>query len=118
LSSPLLVGVARRNAEIFNRGRVTPTAIETLHMDPRDYVLPDVPLVLFFFSPFKGAVLDRANQHHRVLRAKSPPALHAARNRSKNFMPRDFSPAKFRLNATELDLSTTAASSSPHLTEE
>jgi SAM-dependent methyltransferase len=54
-----LVEVARKNADIFNRGRAMPTAIETLHMDARDYMLPDVPLVLFFFSPFRGAVLDR-----------------------------------------------------------
>lgn len=67
-----LVAVAQKNAEIFNRARAKPTAIETLHMDARDYVLPDVPLVLYFFSPFKDAVLDRVLSNITASYAKNP----------------------------------------------
>ncbi len=70
-----LVEVARKNAEIFNRGRAKPTVIETLHMDARDYILPDVPLVLFFFSPFRGAVLDRVLANITASHARNPRPL-------------------------------------------
>ncbi len=70
-----LVAVARKNVEILNRGRVTPASIETLHMDARDYALPDVPLVLFFFSPFRGAVLDRVLANITASHARNPRPL-------------------------------------------
>jgi hypothetical protein len=70
-----LVAVARKNAEIFNRARAKPAAIETLHMDARDYVLPDVPLVLFFFSPFRDTVLDRVLSNITASHAQNPRPL-------------------------------------------
>ncbi len=79
-----LVEVARRNAEIFNSGRVTTTPIETLHMDARDYILPDEPLVLFFFSPFLGAMLDRVLANITASYARNPRPLYLVFNgRSK-----------------------------------
>ncbi len=70
-----LVAVARKNVEIFNRSRTKPAVIEVLHMDARDYALPDVPLVLFFFSPFKGAVLDRVLANVTASYARNPRPL-------------------------------------------
>jgi SAM-dependent methyltransferase len=70
-----LVEVAQRNVEIFNRGRVKPAVIELLHMDALDYVLPDVPLVLFFFAPFSGEVLDRVLANIMVSHARKPRPL-------------------------------------------
>ena len=73
--SPELVEVARRNADIFNRGRAKPVVIELLHMDAADYVLPDVPLVLFFFCPFKGDLLDRVLANITASYARKPRPL-------------------------------------------
>jgi hypothetical protein len=67
-----LVKVARKNAEIFNRDRAKPIPIETLHIDARDYTLPNVPLVLFFFSPFTGGVLGRVLAKITVSHARNP----------------------------------------------
>jgi hypothetical protein len=69
-----LVEIARSNAEIFNRGCANPAVIESVHIDAVDYVLPDVPLVLFFYAPFKGTVLDRvlANITTSYVRAPRP----------------------------------------------
>lgn len=67
-----LVEVARKNAEIFNRRRAVPASIESLHMDAMDYVLPDVPLVIYFYCPFFGAVLDRVLANITASHARNP----------------------------------------------
>jgi SAM-dependent methyltransferase len=118
-----LVEVARKNVEIFNRSRAKPAIIESRRMDAKDYVLPDVPLVLFFFQPVQGrCTRPRARQRHRVLRAESAsplprvqrtePGINRTISRHWIYFPRNFAATR----PTRPDSYTTAASSSPHLT--
>jgi hypothetical protein len=67
-----LVEVARKNAEIFNSRRSKPAIIESLHMDAMDYVLPDKPLVIYFYCPFYGAVMDRVLANITSSHARNP----------------------------------------------
>jgi SAM-dependent methyltransferase len=46
--------------------------IESIHADATQFVLPDGPLVLYFFNPFDGIVLEQvlANIRHAATRSK------------------------------------------------
>jgi len=51
--------IAIQNAAIFNRGKANPAEFIFHHTDAVEYQLPDSPLVIFFYCPFLGRVLDR-----------------------------------------------------------
>lgn len=51
--------VAIQNAAIFNRGKTNPAEFEFHHLDAVEYLLPLTPLVIFFYCPFLGTVLDQ-----------------------------------------------------------
>lgn len=56
--APELHRISNRNIAIIERDTNKPSAIETLCMGATEYVIPEVPVVLFFYSPFKGQVMQ------------------------------------------------------------
>lgn len=69
-----LYEIAERNIEIFNRTRTSPAHFELHHIDAVEYQPPDTPLIIFFYCPFRGTVLDRVlanimNSYRRQPRA-------------------------------------------------
>lgn len=70
-----LVEAARRNTEIFNARRAQPATIESFHMDAVDFVLPETPLVIYFYCPFYGTVLDRVLANIKASHARNPRPL-------------------------------------------
>lgn len=57
--APDLNAVASKNVEIWDRRRHRATEIEIVTADAADFLIPDSPLVAFFFSPFKGELMRR-----------------------------------------------------------
>lgn len=51
--------IARANVNTWPQQRSTTSPIEIRCTDAVDFVIPDSPLVLFFFSPFGGRVMER-----------------------------------------------------------
>jgi len=51
--------IGTKNVTILERDARKPSRIETVCMDATEFVIPDVPVVLFFYSPFKGQVMER-----------------------------------------------------------
>lgn len=56
--SPALAEAARRNLLRYSRTR-PPVHHEVLTMDAASYVIPEEPVVLFFYNPFGGETLRR-----------------------------------------------------------
>jgi hypothetical protein len=50
---------AAKNVGIFERDTGGPGRIKALCMDAAEFPIPEVPVVLFFHSPFKGLVMER-----------------------------------------------------------
>ncbi|MBN1507137.1 MAG: class I SAM-dependent methyltransferase [Sedimentisphaerales bacterium] len=57
--APELHRISARNVAILERDTRKPSRIETLCIDATEFVLPAIPAVLFFHSPFTGRVLER-----------------------------------------------------------
>jgi len=49
-----------------------PTQIEALHIDAMQFILPDGPLILYFFNPFDGTVLEQVLANIRRAASMSP----------------------------------------------
>jgi SAM-dependent methyltransferase len=50
---------AKRNIELWLQDSRRSARIESVHMDGAEYPIPDVPLVVFFFSPFTDNTMAR-----------------------------------------------------------
>jgi hypothetical protein len=50
--------IASKNVVIWNRNAQKPSTIETIRMDAIGFPIPNMPLVVFFYSPFKGTVME------------------------------------------------------------
>jgi SAM-dependent methyltransferase len=50
--------IASKNVAIWNRNAQKPSTIETICMDAIGFPIPNMPLVIFFYSPFKGTVME------------------------------------------------------------
>jgi hypothetical protein len=50
--------IASKNVVIWNRNAQKPSTIENICMDAIEFPIPNVPLVIFFYSPFKGTVME------------------------------------------------------------
>ncbi|MEQ1843651.1 MAG: hypothetical protein ABL994_24865, partial [Verrucomicrobiales bacterium] len=66
--------IAEKNVSLFNRNSDSPACFELHHMDASGYEIPDTPLVIFFYCPFQGKVLDRvlANINESLARHRRP----------------------------------------------
>jgi len=51
--------ITTKNVAILERDARKPSRIETVCMDATEFVIPDVPVVLLLYSPFKGQVMER-----------------------------------------------------------
>jgi len=51
--------VADKNMAILSRNAQKPSTIENICMDAIEFPIPKVPLVIFFFCPFKGTVMEQ-----------------------------------------------------------
>lgn len=51
--------IAEDNVAIYNRYKQKPSNIETLCMDAVEFPVPNVPVVIFFYTPFIGKVLEQ-----------------------------------------------------------
>ena len=51
--------IASKNIAIWNRNAQKPSTIENICMDAIEFPIPKVPLVIFFYSPFKGTVMQQ-----------------------------------------------------------
>lgn len=51
--------LAARNTAVYERYHGKACTIETVHMDATRFPIPDVPMVIFFYSPFKGKVMEQ-----------------------------------------------------------
>jgi hypothetical protein len=61
--------IASKNVVLWNRNTQNPSTIETICMDAIEFAIPNVPLVIFFYSPFKGIVMEHVVNN--VLRSYS-----------------------------------------------
>jgi SAM-dependent methyltransferase len=57
--APQLAELAQQNLKNYRRGKTKCRDVTVLAMDAADYDLPSEPEVLFFYSPFTGAVMER-----------------------------------------------------------
>lgn len=57
--STKLNNITKYNIELFKSKISNIPAIETINTDAQVYEIPEVPLFLFFYSPFKGEVMNR-----------------------------------------------------------
>jgi len=64
--------ISTRNVAIVERDARKPGRIETICMDATKFVIPEVPVVLFFHSPFKGQVMERVIRNILTSFAKHP----------------------------------------------
>lgn len=66
--------IAEKNVPLFNRNSDSPACFELHHMDASEFEIPDTPLVIFFYCPFQGKVLDRvlANINESISRHPRP----------------------------------------------
>jgi SAM-dependent methyltransferase len=51
--------IARENIAIWRHSAQKPSAIEAICMDAIDFPIPKSPFVIFFYSPFKGTVMEQ-----------------------------------------------------------
>ena len=51
--------IATKNVAIRNRYTRKPSNIETICMDAAEFPIANVPLVIFFYSPFRGKAMER-----------------------------------------------------------
>ena len=51
--------IAKRNIELWRQNSRRSGRIQSVHMDGAEYPIPDVPLVVFFFSPFTDNTMSR-----------------------------------------------------------
>lgn len=51
--------ISNMNVDILEHDTGKPSRIETICMDATEFVIPEVPVVLFFHSPFKGQAMER-----------------------------------------------------------
>ena len=51
--------LATKNVDIWERHTLKSSNIETIFMDAVEFPIPNVPLVIFFYSPFVGKVLEK-----------------------------------------------------------
>jgi len=68
--------IAIKNAEIFNRGKADAVAFEFHLMDAVEYHFPESPLVIFFYCPFRGNVLDRVLANLNISYQHRPRPIH------------------------------------------
>lgn len=64
--------ISTRNVAIVEHNTRKPSRIETICMDAAKFVIPEVPVVLFFHSPFKGQVMERVIRNILRSFAKHP----------------------------------------------
>jgi len=64
--------ISTRNVAIVERYTQKPSRIETICMDATKFVIPEVPVILFFHSPFKGQVMERVIRNILRSFAKHP----------------------------------------------
>jgi SAM-dependent methyltransferase len=57
--APQLAAIARNNLRDYRGSKPKCQDLTVLTMDATDYELPSEPAVLFFYSPFTGAVMER-----------------------------------------------------------
>ncbi len=57
--APELHEIAMRNVAVLERNAGGPGNVEALCMDATEYAIPNVPVVLFFYSPFTGSVMEQ-----------------------------------------------------------
>jgi SAM-dependent methyltransferase len=57
--SPVCISVARRNVARYGPEPIDPARVELLVADAQDFSFPPVPLVVYLYNPFPGAVLER-----------------------------------------------------------
>lgn len=50
---------ANKNVEIYERYTRKPSNIETICMDATEFPIPEGPVVIFFYSPFIGRVMEK-----------------------------------------------------------
>lgn len=51
--------IASKNIGIWSHGKQKPCSIETICMNAAEFPIPTVPLVIFFYSPFRGNVMNQ-----------------------------------------------------------
>ena len=56
--APELHEIAAQNVAILEREAARSDGIETICMDATEFVIPNVPVVLFLYSPFMGRVME------------------------------------------------------------
>jgi SAM-dependent methyltransferase len=64
--------IACKNVEIFERATGKPSNIELFCEDATTFSIPPEALVIFFFSPFKGRVMELVVQHIKESLEKHP----------------------------------------------
>jgi hypothetical protein len=51
--------IAMKNAALWSRSLKSCSSIKAIHKDATEYVIPDGPVVIFFYSPFMGKTMAR-----------------------------------------------------------
>jgi hypothetical protein len=64
--------IARKNVSIYERATGKASNIELICEDATAFPIPPEPLVIFFFSPFKGRVMELVVQHIAESLEKNP----------------------------------------------
>ena len=67
---------ATENAAIHERQSGKPQNIETICMDATEFPIPEAPLVIFLYSPFKGKILERVLSNVTMSFAANPREIH------------------------------------------
>jgi len=80
--------VAQKNIEIYERRTGRPNNIEVLCMDATEYMPPNEPLILFFYSPFTGAVFKKVLDNISASFEANPRPVFIAFLRAKQREPR------------------------------
>ena len=70
--SPQLHCIATQNVAIVERRTGRPSGIETVCLDATAFAIPAAPLVIFFYSPFKGNVMGKVLSNISSSFARNP----------------------------------------------
>jgi hypothetical protein len=67
-----LADIANKNVAIWDRYTRKQNNIQTICMDAAEFPIPNVPVVIFFYSPFKGKVMEQVLKNISNSFAMSP----------------------------------------------
>jgi SAM-dependent methyltransferase len=71
-----LHAIAEENIAAFNRNRSSMAQIQLVHADAAEYQLPEEPLIIYLFNPFRSVVVRRVAEMAMASWRASPRPIH------------------------------------------